>query len=732
MLAGIAYVPLLMTQPGVVGADTKSYLYLDPSRLLSRAVSMWDPNVGLGTVTHQNIGFLFPTGPFYWVFEQLSVPDWVAQRIWLGSILFAAGMGVRYLLRTLGWRGTGIIVASLAYMLSPYLLDYSARLSVILLPWAALPWLIALTSRALHTGGWRYPAAFALVILAVGGNNAPALTFIALGPLLFVLYATFVEREPTVREATAAVGRIGLLSLLVSMWWIGGLAIQGQYGISILRYTETYEVVADSSVWSEVLRGLGYWFFYGNDKLGAWVEPSNEYTSRTLLLALTFLLPILAFAAAALIRWRSRAYFVLLIVVGTVLAVGAHPFDDPSVVGRFFKEFTGSDIGLGLRSTPRAVPLIALGTAVLLGAGVAAIGRAVPKAAVPAAALVGVLVVANLPPLWNGTMVAEGLQRPEDIPEYWVEAAAYLDARDDGTRVLEVPGTDFAAYRWGNTIDPVTPGLMDRPFVARELVPYGSPESAALLTAFDRRFQEGTMEPTAIAPVARLMGVGDIVLRADLQYERFRTARPKEMWDLLMRAPGLGEPTGFGEPVPNVAGPEQPLLDEATLAQAPDLEDPTPVAVFPVEDAQTIVRAETPDRPLLVSGDADGVVDAAGAGLLEVGQPLFFTASLLDDPETWEAVVDAGANVLLTDTNRRRSLRWGSVYQNAGYTERAGEVVTAERLISGFPLDVFPGADDDLFTVTEQRGGAVVSASDYGNRVLYTPENRPAIATSGR
>jgi hypothetical protein len=55
-LAGVCYVPLLFTAPGQVGADTKTYLYEDPGRLLSRAASMWDPNVGLGTVTHQNIG----------------------------------------------------------------------------------------------------------------------------------------------------------------------------------------------------------------------------------------------------------------------------------------------------------------------------------------------------------------------------------------------------------------------------------------------------------------------------------------------------------------------------------------------------------------------------------------------------------------------------------------------------------------------------------------------------
>ena len=77
--AGLCYLPLLATARGFVVADTKAYLYIDPDRLLSRAWSMWDPHVGMGTVTHQNIGFLWPMGPYFWAMEHLGAPDWVAQ-----------------------------------------------------------------------------------------------------------------------------------------------------------------------------------------------------------------------------------------------------------------------------------------------------------------------------------------------------------------------------------------------------------------------------------------------------------------------------------------------------------------------------------------------------------------------------------------------------------------------------------------------------------------------------
>ena len=153
LLAVVAYVPQLMAQPGVVSSDTKTYLYLDINRFIPASASMWDPTVGLGTVTHQQIGYLLPMGPFFWFFHTIGVPVWVAQRLWVGTILFAAGAGVLFLCRTLALRGLGPPVAAFAYMFSPYFLQYVGRISVLLLPWAGLPWLVALAALAVRRGG---------------------------------------------------------------------------------------------------------------------------------------------------------------------------------------------------------------------------------------------------------------------------------------------------------------------------------------------------------------------------------------------------------------------------------------------------------------------------------------------------------------------------------------------------------------------------------------------------
>ena len=738
MLAVVAaaYGPVVASSPGWVGADTKTYLYLDPGRLLARAPTLWDADRALGTVTHQNIGYLWPMGPFYWLAENLGLPDWLAQRLWLGTLLAAAGLGVLYLLRTLGWEGRGLLIAVLGYQLSPYLLHYSARISIVLAPWAGLGWLIGLTVRAARAGGWRYPALFALAAVTVGSVNATSLALVGLAPALWLAHAAWVQRSVSWKRAGAVAARIGALTAGVSLWWMAGLAVQGAYSLPVTRYTESYKAVADASTAPEILRGLGYWFFYGNDKLGAWIEPSVDYTQGLWLVFVSFGLVVGTLALGSALRWRHRGYFLLLLAVGALIGVGAHPWDGPSPAGALFKAFTRSDAGLALRSTPRALPLVALSVAVLAAAGVNALARRMPRLGAAVGAGVLLAVVLNNPAIWKVRMVEEHLRRPEDLPVYWLEAAADLDRAGPG-RVWEAPGSDFASYRWGNTVDPITPGLIDRGYVARELVPFGSPQSAGLLTAVDRRLQEQTLEAESLAPVARLMGVSEIVHRADLTFERFRTPRPVETAALLERAPGLTPLAAYGDPAPNEAGPEQTMIDEIRLARPAGATHPAPVTRFGVAGARPVVGTRSAGAVVVV-GDADGIVDAAAAGVADFtgDNPVFFAADLAADSGLAELVLGAGgpgrpADIVVTDSNRRRAQRWGTLRENRGHTETAGE-----EPLTYDPTDnrlaVF-GADPtgDTRTVSEQRGPVTARATAYGNPVTYTVDDRPALAVDG-
>ena len=443
-----------------------------------------------------------------------------------------------------------------------------------------------------------------------------------------------------------------------------------------------------------------------------------------------YLLAIGGLLAAGALRWKQRGYFVALLAIGTIIAVGSHPFDDSTPYGSIFSRFAHLDLGLALRSTPRAVPLIVLSLAAMLGAGTRALARWRPTVGLVAAVTTVAVAVINLPPLFTGQMLADNLQRPEDIPSYWQQDADYLQSEGDSSRVLELPGADFASYRWGNTVDPVLPGLMDRPYVARELIPYGSAPSADLLNALDRRLQEGWYEPSSLATVAALMGVGEINVRSDLQYERYRTPRPRNLWADVEATPGLGAPTEFGDAVPNLAIPELPLIDEVALGTPPGAADPPPVAAFPVERTRDIVRAENADGVMLMAGSGEGIVDAAAAGIIAADQPVLYSASFASDPDGMQRALDDDAHLVLTDTNRRQARRWGTVRENVGVTERAGEKALVDDPTDN-RLEVFPGAGDDTMTTVEQRGVARVDATSYGNPVSYTPDDRPANAIDG-
>ena len=86
-----------------------------------------------------------------------ALPVWVAQRLWLGTLLFAAGAGVLYLCRTIGLTGPGPAVAALAFMFTPYVIAVLGPDLGHLMPWSGLPWMMAFVVLALRrrAGGTR-------------------------------------------------------------------------------------------------------------------------------------------------------------------------------------------------------------------------------------------------------------------------------------------------------------------------------------------------------------------------------------------------------------------------------------------------------------------------------------------------------------------------------------------------------------------------------------------------
>ncbi len=737
VLGLLAYVPALSAAPGRMPSDSKLYIYLDPGRFLADATTTMDPRQFAGWVPHQHISYLWPAGPWFWLFDLLGVPDWIAHRLWIGTLLIAAGLGVRWMSRVIGLAPLAALVAALVYQLSPYVLPYISRTSVLLLPWAGLGWIVGCTALAATRGRWRHPALIALIVLTVGSVNATALAMIIPAPALWLIHVAW-RRDITWMRALTTSAKVALLSTLVSLWWIVMLMIQGRYGSDVLAYSESLDSVSFTSTSTEVVRGLGYWLFYIRDSFAATTTASLDYLASIKIIAFGVALLATCLVGLVATRWAHRRYAALLIGVGTILAVGVHPIDDPSPVMSVLLGDGEGGLALALRSSTRAVPVLVLGLA--LGAAMAVGALRGVRLHLPFtdhrmradgafAVIVAILAVANLPALRTGGFVDPALERDADPPASWLDAAAFLDDLPDGYRVLQVPGTEFGAYRWGYTVDQPLPALTERPLVTRDLLPLGSAAAMDLVFALDDRFQDGTLDVASVAPVARLLGVDTVWVTGDVAFDRFRLARP-EIVDDLLTSPGAADtgllpPVRFGEPT--TMQPDRPMVDEQSISDGRVGSAIAPVTLVAVDDPVPTVRVKTDE--VVLSGDGAGIVDAAGAGIIDGTELIRYSASLDD------GLVDAlrsASRLVVTDTNRDRAHHWRSSQDVTGFTESGGadsDVLRFEGADQRLP--VFDTADEATQTISVQSGPVTAAASAYGEPFAYLPEHRPVMAIDG-
>ena len=725
----LSYIPFFLGNRGKVSADTKAYLYLDPSHLLATATSMWNTDQGYGMVTHQNIGYLFPMGPFFWLTHTLSVPTWIAQRFWMGSLLFLAGLGLRKVAQELGLSRVAAWSAALPYVFTPFILVNIGRTSAILMPWAGLGWLLLFAIRSGRFGGWRNPARFAVVVALVGGVNATSILLVGLAPAIWLVFAV-LSREIPWKYVLSAVMRIGLLCTAVSFWWIAGLWAEGKFGINILRYTETIPTVASTSSSSEVFRGLGYWYFYGWDHSQAWTTASIAYTKGQIAPFFSLVLPTISVIAALFVRWRYRTFAAVTAFLGVVIAVGAYPYNSPTPIGSVLKWLgENTTVGLAMRSTNRVVPIVVLSLCLLLGSSVDALRSRYPQRVLAAFLTISLAAIVGLTPLFKGTVLANNLSSPEKLPSYVVEAARDLNNGAITSNVLGLPGLDFGYYRWGTYVDSMWPGILDRPFVTSQVTLQGQPASVNLVRSLDAPIQNLIALPQSIAPIARLLGAGDVLFQFDTQYERFSGPQPWYLWQLAQSPDtGLVFKKAYGPVLKDNVSDGQ-FIDESNLALPSDFNWPKSLAVYGVTNPRQLVRTEPRDAPAIVAGDGEGLVNLAGLGLLPENRSILYDGTLSAE-QVARMTRSPNAPLFLTDTNQRRHDAFGLLHSSAGYVEQSGEKLVVKSF-GQQTLLAFPNSITDAQTVSILGGIKSIQASSYGNPVANTPEVQPYYAVDG-
>ena len=735
LILGLGSYALAFAQrPGLATADTKINLHVDPSRFLADVASMWTSTGQLGEVqAGQQAGYLFPMGPFFALGHALGLPDWVVQRLWLGSLLALAAWGAVRLLDALLGRPRGIahLVAGAVMVLNPFVVTYANRTTVTLLAYAALPWLLLVVHRGLRDPrAWRWPAAFALLVAASGGGvNGAVTAWMLLGPMLLLLYELFMT--PVGRRAAGSFAwRTFTLTVLASIWWIVPAYVQSSYGIDFLHFTEQPGTIWGTTSATETLRLMSFWLSYVGLGFGGTAIPYFD-DSHTLLFSAPVVVATLLLPAAALTgfvwtrRWRYGPFFLGLAVAAVLVMMAGFPDGTPLRHGLTFTYNHFAAVQF-LRASYKAAPLLAVALACLAGAAageawrrmrtseaLARLGTALTglARAGAVAAVLAVLALAAWPLVTGRAQDAQVSYKR--IPAAWTQAATDLDRQlPANSRAMVLPGDLFSFYTWGGTVDPILPALSTRPVAERSEVPYADLRATDLLWTIDGLVHQQRLLPGQLAPLLGLIGARAVITATDDDLARSDAPPPADVAAELSAQPGFAHaarsygpwrsftPTGLGPPV--------------RLPQ---------VRRYDLPAGRGLTRIEPRADPVVIDGSADALAGLAAFGSLPTHRALLYAGDL--GAGKVRTALAGGGTLVVSDSNRRQAFVVGSLDQNAGPTLPADQDVSADGLI----LDPFKRGPD-YETVAAFHGIRSVQAPESPERVQF-PERGPFAAIDG-
>ncbi len=694
---------------GHVVVDIKPEVYLAPGAMVRQYLGAWLSTPYLGSPSF-NVG-LAPVVAVLAPLPALGLSSSAVFKVFHLVLWLVGAVGAARLLRVLSpasgpWAGGA---AAIVFVANPYAVVGGSTLAV-LLPYVVLPWFAVAVTRAVQDPrSWRWPAAAGTAFFAMSGMNAGVIPVLQ---LLFVLpLAVVVGRAEGfgARRTLLALARVGAFVLGVSLYWLVPAVSAAGAGQQVIASSETLEGIAAWSSFPEVLRGMGIWTLYGWGTQGPWIPQFAPYVSSPVLVVVTALWPfagILALRTAPPVLRRVGALGLLL---GAVVMVGLWPGDPASVLGKLLaRAFEAVPALLAFRTTNKAGAVLALSLALLLGHAVPVwLGRLRPLWARLAAGVAAVTLLVG----WTFPAVTGHLYISTfDVPGYWRQAAAAVDARDDGSRVLFLPQTIRPHYRWTEERpDDVPNSLMSREAILPETTPNASPESANLLAALGDLLGSEGVAADAVSTTARYLGASDVLLRHDLVWEESGAPRPAVTDRVVSADPGLAGVANFGAQGENVLGTVPSVGTEALLP---------PVQVYAVREPQGTVAARPVQGSVLVAGDGWALGQLAGQGLVGDDPLLTYAAELT--PEQLSTRLGSASRLVLSDTNRRRSLIPNRLTAGFGPLLPPGKEPGATRALWG--------ADDQT---VEAREGPEVHATQVGGAFFDLPYGQPDDALDG-
>lgn len=698
---------VLLNQRGIFTPDIKPEVYLSPGRTVGNYRTSWLDAQQLG-FPNFNVG-LAPVAAVIALLQALGIGPALCVRVVHLVLLILAGWGgARLYVAVTDTRADhgGRLLAGLLYVANPYVVVAGDTLAITL-PYAVLPWQVLFLIRSLERpNGWRWPAAFALTFVAMSGLNAGVVPTMQLAYVPAVIWFVYRRRKVRWSQIFGALARCGLLTSLVSLYWLIPAITASGVGSSVVKNSETMTGIAAPSSFSEVLRGLGLWVMYGSGADGPWQPGFTSYLTNPIVVVLSFALPAVTGAAVLLTRGAVRRLALGMVGVAAVVMVGLFPPDDPSPVGRFLRYGFAQIPALGaLRTTNKGGAVLMLGAALLVAAaGKEVVRRLAPTRVAIAVACLAVILVGATWPAWSGGLFSDRL----NIPDYWKQAAAAADIGPASQRVWLVPGEVHSHYRWSRErVDDIDKALLSRPSLVETTIPNPSPDAANFLTAVDTLLQEGSLPPGALSAAGRYMGVSDLLVRNDLVWEQTNGGRPTVIQSQVADDPGLRFVAGFGAPGQNTQSSTNRAASGGEAALPP-------VQQFKVKASRLMARIEPLRDSVLVEGDGWSLAPLVAAGLLPHEPSFRYLGDLT--PNDLDRALKIGTRLVITDTNRRRTAAIGQLADSQGPLLPAARDPSPSRVLFG----------SDAQTVLQVQGGSVSGSSSaalFAAQPNATPEN---------
>jgi hypothetical protein len=463
-LAGLT--PLLWYRPGFIYANGDEFpIFLNAAKTFSSGLNTWSPDY-LGYASPMPSLILYQYLGGFLIFSGLSLG--FIQVLLQALLLVGAGFSMFYLTQ-LVYPGHKVapLFAGFFYIFNFFVLQSRLNLGFAW-TYTFLPLLLALFVKVVNdayrqdkkskNGSVILMGLLSVVALSVASINPANIVLFLLAFSVFALYFLFKHRR-NVRPFLSAIGKLSLVIFFVNLWWF--LPMLNTFIFSPQGLNPQISVAAWSWTHGRSSFLNLFWFNGGWGWLPEYV-PYFDFYSNPIVLFLVFI-PFILAGSALLVKRKSvfNAYVMGWVLFFVFLGKGLHePFGSINLF--LYQNVPLMDMFREPASkfTLLIMPFVAL----LIGStceGLANIRitincRKLRLAKVFLLLFIAVSLVISAFPLLTNPIRTDGQEDFDfswyvEIPNYWFEAAAWINSQSGDGAILITPLNDFyqMPYEWG-------------------------------------------------------------------------------------------------------------------------------------------------------------------------------------------------------------------------------------------------------------------------------------------